>query len=62
MKKVIFITGTGRSGSTLLDMMLGNDPKGISLGEVVALFRPYRPHHLLKNKDCFGENEWGNPL
>jgi len=57
MKKVILITGTGRSGSTLLDMMFGNDPKGISLGEVNALFRPYRPHHLLKNEDCFCENE-----
>ncbi len=57
MKKVILITGTGRSGSTLLDMMLGNDQKGISLGEVVAFFRPYRPHHILKNKNCFCENE-----
>lgn len=57
MRKVILITGTGRSGSTLLDMMLGNDPKGMSLGEVNALFRPYRPHHLLKGRNCFCENE-----
>ena len=45
-KQVIFITGTSYSGSTLLDMILSNDTKGISLGEVNAFFRPYRKHHL----------------
>ena len=45
MKKVIFIGGTSYSGSTFFDMILANDPKGFSCGEVNALFNPYRPHH-----------------
>lgn len=68
-KKVIFITGTSYSGSTMLDMILSNDNEIFSLGEVNALFRPYRKHHLEqiqieKNKDSVlyksflkGENE-----
>lgn len=44
-KKVIFIGSTSRSGSTILDMMLGNGPGLFSLGEVNAQFRPYRKHH-----------------
>lgn len=44
-KTVIFIGGHSYSGSTMLDMMLANKPEGFSLGEVSALFRPYRPHH-----------------
>ena len=58
MKKVIFITGTGRSGSTLLDRMLGNTSKAFSVGEMYAFFRPFRPHHLLsKDKKCFCDDE-----
>ncbi len=55
--KVIFVGGTAYSGSTLLDMTLANDPKAFSCGEVHALFRPFRPHHIrplcgCENKDC----------
>jgi hypothetical protein len=46
MKKVIFIGGTSYSGSTMLDMILANDEKGFSCGEVHALFRPYRSKHI----------------
>jgi hypothetical protein len=46
MKKVIFIGGTSYSGSTFFDMILANSPKGLSCGEVSALFNPYRPHHV----------------
>lgn len=46
MKKVIFIGGTSYSGSTMLDMMLANDERGFSLGEINALFRPWRKHHF----------------
>ena len=53
-KKVIFITGIGRSGSTLLDLMLGNGENSFSAGELYALFRPFRPHHLLQD-GCFCE-------
>lgn len=45
-RKVIFVGGTSRSGSTLLDMILANDPKGYSLGEVDALFKPHKEHHV----------------
>jgi len=50
MKKVIFIGGTAYSGSTFFDMILANDPNGFSCGEVYALFRPHRPHHI--NPEC----------
>lgn len=46
MNKVIFIGGTSHSGSTFFDMILANDPKGFSCGEVDALFNPYRSHHI----------------
>ena len=36
-KKVVFILGIGRSGSTLLDLMLGSHPQGFSLGEISKL-------------------------
>ncbi|NES02117.1 MAG: sulfotransferase [Okeania sp. SIO2F4] len=36
-KKVIFIFGIGRSGSTLLDLMLGSHPQTFSLGEISKL-------------------------
>jgi len=55
MKKVIFIAGTCYSGSTLLDMTLGNDPKGFSIGEVNALFEPYRPHHFYPECGCYNK-------
>jgi hypothetical protein len=46
MKKIIFVGGTARSGSTLLDLILANDPKAMSLGEINALFYPTRKHHF----------------
>lgn len=45
MKTVIFVGGTSYSGSTFFDMILANDPRGFSCGEIHALFHPYRPHH-----------------
>lgn len=50
MKKVILIGGTSYSGSTLLDLILGNDQNAFSCGEVGALFQPFRTHHI--NPDC----------
>ena len=49
-KKVIFIGGSSYSGSTMLDMMVANSSDGFSVGEVHALFRPFRPHHF--NPEC----------
>jgi len=56
-KKVIFIGGTSYSGSTLLDMILANDEKGFSLGEVKSYFYPTKKHHInplcgCGNEDC----------
>ena len=46
MKKVIFLGGTSRSGSTLLHLILANDPKAMALGEIHSLFRPTKKHHF----------------
>jgi hypothetical protein len=40
LKQVIFIGGTAYSGSTMLDMILANDPAGFSCGEVRYFFLP----------------------
>src|SRR5918999_551571 len=37
--KVLKITGLGRSGSTILDVVLGNHPEIESVGEVMNLIR-----------------------
>lgn len=62
MKKVIFIGGTAYSGSTMLDMILSYDEKGYSLGEVNALFRPYRPHHFDEINAVKKNKMWNNIL
>lgn len=64
MKKVIIVTGTTSSGSTMLNRMLGNSPAGFSVGEIHALFWPFRPPHLLKSNKCYcNDNQcsfWGD--
>lgn len=40
--KVVFILGIGRSGSTMLDLMLGSHSQGFSLGEISKLPEIYR--------------------
>lgn len=52
MKKVIRIFGTERSGSTILDLLIGNDNQSISLGEVHFWFRPYIPEHYTFKCTC----------
>jgi len=49
---IIRIGGTAYSGSTALDLMLGNATDAFSCGEVFALFRPYRLHHFYANCAC----------
>ena len=39
--KVVFILGIGRSGSTMLDLMLGSHSEGFSLGEISKLSEIY---------------------
>lgn len=54
-KTLINILAAARSGSTMLDLMMGNDDESFSLGEVNAWFRPFRTHHFEINCHC------GNP-
>jgi hypothetical protein len=54
-RTLINILGAGRSGSTMLDLMLGNDEMSFSLGEIHAWFRPFRRHHHKIDCNC------GNP-
>ena len=49
-RKVIFVGGTSYSGSTFFHMMLGNDPAGLAVGELLYLFHPLQPHHV--NRPC----------
>lgn len=52
MAILINIYGTARSGSTMLDLILGNAADAFSCGEVSAWFRPYRQHHFNINCSC----------
>lgn len=51
-KTIVNVLGAGRSGTTMLDLMLGNDEKSFSLGEVHAWFRPFRKHHFAIDCNC----------
>jgi len=48
MKKIIYISGLGHSGSTLLDMVLGVNEKAIGLGEIMPFLR--RKDHIVDLK------------
>jgi hypothetical protein len=52
VRTVIHVYGTARSGSTVVDLTLGNAPDAFSCGEVSAWFRPYRRHHLTLDCAC----------
>lgn len=52
MAKLINVCSASRSGSSLVDVIIGNSPKGFSCGEVYAWFRPYRTHHFAINCPC----------
>jgi hypothetical protein len=45
MNTLINIIGAGRSGSTMLGLMLNSAPGTFYCGEVYAWFRPWRTHH-----------------
>lgn len=52
MHTLINICGVGRSGTTMLDLMLGNAQDAFSCGELYAWFRPWRTHHLKISCSC----------
>jgi len=49
---LILANGASRSGTTMLDLMLGNSDACFSCGEIYALFRPYRTHHFDPECSC----------
>jgi len=49
-EKIVFICGTARSGSTILDLALSNEQNRFGCGELYALFRPWKKHHA--NIEC----------
>jgi len=49
-KMLIMVCGAARSGTTMLDLMLGSSDAAFSTGEISRLFRPFRVHH--KNPVC----------
>lgn len=51
-RQVILVLGTGRSGSTIVDLIVGNDERGMSCGEVYAYFRPWRKMHRHPTCSC----------
>ena len=48
MKKIIFVGGNVRSGSTLLNLYLGNQDNALALGELYGLFQPVKKNILIK--------------
>lgn len=42
---VVFVAGVGRSGSTMLSLMLGNHRRSASCGEIVNWYRPVVARH-----------------
>jgi hypothetical protein len=60
-KALIMVLGAARSGTTMLDLMLGNSDDVFSCGEVWCMFRPHRIHHFGPGCSC-GDPEcsvWG---
>jgi len=55
-RQVLLIAGVSRSGSTVLDFILGNRPDGFSLGEIYAWYRPFRDHHI--DPQCSCGRQW----
>ena len=51
MKQVIFISGTGHCGSTLIDLVLGSNNKVRSLGELNSLMKNVPPYNKFWKPD-----------
>lgn len=52
MPTLVNVGGATRSGTTMLDLMLGNASDAFSCGEVYTWFRPWRAHHFKLNCRC----------
>lgn len=61
MPSVVQVLGPGRSGTTMLHLMLGNADNAFACGEIYAFFRPWRTHHFQPKCSCgrsFGDCVW----
>jgi hypothetical protein len=56
LKRLINICGTGRSGSTVMDLIIGSLDETMSLGEINAYYYPYRTHHITPLCSCGKED------
>lgn len=52
MQKIVYIAGLGHSGSTVLDMSLGANPKIVGLGEVGAMLLKKDKNRLFEKSTC----------
>ena len=52
MPTLVNVCGTSHSGTTMVDLMLGNSDNAFSCGEACALFRPWRTHHFRISCSC----------
>ena len=59
-KKVVFVGGTVRSGTTILNLLLGNRPKTLALGELHAIVKPTMPKHFKLLNEIKGEKPWNS--
>lgn len=57
-KTIIFVGGTARSGSTLLELILANDSRAMALGEIHVLFCPTRKHHFEELEKLKNDPVW----
>ena len=55
-KVVINIGGCIRSGTTLLNLVLGNQDNVLALGEIKAFFQPNRKQHLFDRKNLIASD------
>lgn len=56
MSTLINILGAERTGSTMLDVMIGNGQDCFSVGEIAFWYRPMRDHDFKLNCSCKKEN------
>ena len=52
MKNIVQVFGSGRTGTTMTHLMLGNASDAFSCGEIYSFFRPWRSHHYKPECAC----------
>ena len=52
------IGGCNRSGTTILNLIIANDPRGMALGEIGNLFKPHLKEHAIKLQELEKDPIW----